>query len=60
MESDLDPGDQLTLEQAGTRVQNRLNELRLAVLEQRSPQHIAQSVLLTIFAPLSCSPLCCS
>lgn len=52
LESDLDPGDQLTLEQAGTRVQNRLNELRLAVLEQRSPQHIAQSVLLTIFAAL--------
>ncbi|MEO3955309.1 mechanosensitive ion channel domain-containing protein [Chromobacterium piscinae] len=50
LEDDLDPGDQLTLEQAGERARDRLNELRQAVLEQRSPQRIVQSSLLALLA----------
>ncbi|OHX13582.1 mechanosensitive ion channel family protein [Chromobacterium sphagni] len=50
LEDDLDPGDQLTLEQAAARAQARLNELRQAALEQRSPRQIALSVLLALLA----------
>ncbi|MEO9384997.1 mechanosensitive ion channel family protein [Chromobacterium phragmitis] len=52
LEGDLDPGDQLTLEQAGALVRDRLNELRLAVLERRSPQRIVQSSLLALLASI--------
>ncbi|MBP4046945.1 mechanosensitive ion channel family protein [Chromobacterium violaceum] len=50
LEGDLDPGDQLTLEQAGALVRDRLNALRQAVLEQRSPQRIVQASLLALLA----------
>ncbi|RBH40224.1 hypothetical protein C3F00_041825, partial [Pseudomonas sp. MWU13-2860] len=46
----LDPGDQLTLEQAAARVQARLNGLRQAALEQRSPEQMAKSALLALLA----------
>ncbi|WP_047243100.1 mechanosensitive ion channel family protein [Chromobacterium subtsugae] len=47
---DLDPGDQLTLEQAAARVRDRLNEQRLAALEQRSPEQMAKAALLALLA----------
>ncbi|OHX17849.1 hypothetical protein BI343_09685 [Chromobacterium amazonense] len=50
LDGDLDPGDQLTLEQAAARVQARLNGLRQAALEQRSPEQIATSTLLALLA----------
>ncbi|POZ63209.1 mechanosensitive ion channel family protein [Chromobacterium alticapitis] len=50
LDGDLDPGDQLTLEQAAARAQARLNDLRLLALEQRSPEQMAKAVLLALLA----------
>ncbi|UTH75511.1 mechanosensitive ion channel family protein [Chromobacterium sp. IIBBL 290-4] len=47
---DLDPGDQLTLEQAAARAQDRLNDLRQAALEQRSPEQMVKAGLLALLA----------
>lgn len=59
LEGDLDPGDQLTLEQAGALVRDRLNALRQAVLEQRSPQRIVKPRCWRCWPP-RCSPPRCT
>ncbi|OWY40846.1 mechanosensitive ion channel protein MscS [Xenophilus sp. AP218F] len=49
-EADLDPADALTLDQAAQKVVDRLNEVRLGALEQRSPQQMAKAAALALLA----------
>ncbi|KMN82400.1 mechanosensitive ion channel protein MscS [Chromobacterium sp. LK11] len=52
-EQDLDPGDFLSLEQAGQRVRQRLDQVRLQALELRSPGHMLRAAALALLATLA-------
>lgn len=49
-QSDLDEGDDLTLQQAAARVQQRLESLRMALSEQYSVRYLLYSTVKTAFA----------
>lgn len=55
--SDLDPAENLTLEESANRVQQRLENLRKYYLQQRSPHEITLDILLSLIATASYATL---